>query len=86
MKWRLLLLIPAMMVQLSAHAEGGILGFLKKVGTTIDSMTIRGLDRRYIEMPEKPWQVILRSSVNQSDLKMSAMLDGKKIFDETWGD
>lgn len=86
MKWRLLILIPLMMVQLSAQAEGGVLGFLKKVGTTIDSMTIRGLDRRYIEMPEKPWQIILQSNINQSDLKMSAVLDGKKMFDKTWGD
>lgn len=86
MKFRTLLFTLVMITALSAQAEGGVRGFLKKVGTTIDSMTIRGLDRRYIEMPEKPWQIILQSNINQSDLKMSAVLDGKKMFDDTWGD
>ena len=49
-------------------AEGGVAGFLKKLGTSIDSMTIRGLDQRYITMPEKPWQIILKGDVNQCDV------------------
>jgi len=69
-----------------AFAEGGVVGFIKKVGTLLDSMAVSGIDRRYIESPAKPWQVILQSNMNQSDLKMKSVLDGKALFDETWGD
>lgn len=60
--------------------------FLKKVGTLLDSMAIRGRDRRYVELPKKPWQVIVQGSVNQSDLKMSTTIDGKSIFSDDFGD
>lgn len=53
-------------------AENGVPGFIKKVGTLIDTMSVRGLDRNYIDAPEKPWQVIVRGNVNQSSLKMMA--------------
>ena len=36
----------------------------------IDSMSVRGLDRRYIDAPEKPWQVIARVNMYQSSLAM----------------
>ena len=49
----------------------GVLGFVKKIGTMIDSMSIRGLDRRYIDAPEKPWQLIVRGNMNQGSLSMS---------------
>lgn len=49
-------------------------------------MAIRGVDRRYIESPEKPWQVILQGNMNQSDLKMKSVIDGKAMFDDDWGD
>ena len=75
-----------MIAPLFAYAEGGIMGFIKKVGTTIDSMTIRGVDRRYIEMPEKPWQVILQGNINRSELNMDAMVDGKRLLKNTSGD
>lgn len=45
---------------------------LKRVGTFIDSMSVRGLDRNYIDAPQRPWQVIARGNVNQSSLKMKA--------------
>lgn len=60
--------------------------FLKKVGTFLDSMAIHGMDRRYVELPRKPWQAIAQGSVNQSVLMMEATLDGKAIFGESYGD
>lgn len=47
-----------------------IVGLLKKVGTAIDSMSVSGVDRRYIESPAKPWQLIVKGNVNQSTLSM----------------
>ena len=37
-------------------AQGGLFSLVKKVGTMIDSMSVKGVDRRYIDAPEKPWQ------------------------------
>ena len=51
---------------------GGVTAFIRKVGTLIDSMSVSGVDRRYIDAPEKPWQFIVRGNVNQSSLKMKA--------------
>ena len=51
-------------------AQGGLASFFKKVGTKLDSMAVKGVDRRYIDAPEKPWQVILRGNVNQTIVSM----------------
>lgn len=45
---------------------------IKKVGTFIDSASVKGVDRSYIYAPEKPWQIIVKGNINQSDLKMTA--------------
>ena len=49
-----------------------VVNLLGKVGTFIDSLSIKGLDRRYISAPKKPWQVIVKGNINQSDLKLSS--------------
>lgn len=73
---KLLLLLCAASAFLHVQAEGkGPLGILKTVGTFLDSMAVKGLDRRYIDAPKKPWQVILRGNINQSDLKLSTSTD-----------
>ncbi len=65
-------------------------GFVRKVGAFIDTLSIKGLDRRYIEAPKKPWQVILRGNINQSDLKLSTSTDAAEevmplfVGDLTW--
>lgn len=51
-------------------AQGSVANFVKKVGVFIDTMSVNGVDRRYIEAPEKPWQLIARGNVNQSSLTM----------------
>ena len=53
-------------------AQGGLVSFIKKVGTTIDSMAVNGLDRRYIDAPEKPWQLIAKGNVSQTIVSMKS--------------
>ncbi len=53
-----------------AEAHTGVLGLLKKVGTMIDSMSVRGVDRRYIDAPEKPWQLLVKGNISQTILNM----------------
>ncbi|MBQ9677986.1 MAG: DUF4421 family protein [Prevotella sp.] len=51
-------------------AQGNLLSLIKKAKTKIDSMSVRGVDRRYIDAPEKPWRIIVRGNVNQSIVSM----------------
>ncbi|MCR4957399.1 MAG: DUF4421 domain-containing protein [Prevotella sp.] len=67
-----LLAILALCVCLQTSAEGGLPAFIKKVGTMIDSMSVSGVDRRYIDAPEHPWQLIVKGNMNQSMVKMKS--------------
>ena len=53
-----------------AMAQGNVPSLVKKVGTFIDSMSVRGVDRRYIDAPAKPWQLIVRGNVSQTIVSM----------------
>ena len=55
-----------------AMAQGKLATFAKKVGTLIDTMAVKGLDRNYIDAPEKPWQLIAKGNVNQTIVSMNA--------------
>lgn len=52
----------------------------------IDSSAVRGVDRRFIESPKLPWQVIVRSNLNQTDLRMNSAVNGEELFFEAQGD
>ena len=66
-----LLTLATLLVTLPDGATaGGVPKFLKKLGALIDTMAVSGVDSRYIESPERPWQLIVRGNVNQSELKM----------------
>ena len=53
-----------------AMAQGNLVSLVKKVGTFIDSMSVRGVDRRYIDAPKKPWQLIVKGNVSQTIVSM----------------
>ena len=87
---KLLILVLTLGISLPCFAEGGgvvpaVRGFLGKVGTFLDTMAIKGLDRRYIESPEKPWQIIVQGNANQSDLKMKSAINGEALFEDVKG-
>ena len=52
-------------------AQGKVVSLVKKAGAMLDSMSVKGVDRRYIDAPEKPWQFILRGNVSQTIVSMS---------------
>ncbi|MBR1556644.1 MAG: DUF4421 family protein [Prevotella sp.] len=68
---KLLLIIVSLFLCAQTPAQTGVTGLIKKIGTKIDSMSVKGLDRCYIDAPEKPWQIIARGNVNQSILSMT---------------
>ncbi len=69
---RLFTLTVAVLLQTTFVMAGNPIKLLKKVGTFIDSAAVKGVDRRYIDAPKEPWQIMLKGNVNQSDLKMAA--------------
>ena len=90
MKRRLVFLCCIMAWGLSLQAKGeggGPWGFVKKVGTFLDSLSVSGVDRSYIEAPKHPWQILLRGNVNQSDLKLTSKTShAEETFDFLKGD
>ena len=54
------------------RAQRGVVPFVKKVGTMLDSMSVKGVDRRYIDAPKNPWQLIVKGNVSQTLVSMNA--------------
>lgn len=70
----------------SSKRPPAVVRFIKKVGAVIDSMSVKGLDRQYIEAPKHPWQVLLKGNINQSDLRLKSRIDGSSMFVGVMGD
>ena len=82
-KYALLACILALLPLVAAHAsvEGSLPDFARRLLTHIDSLAVKGIDRRYIGVPEKPWQVVLRGNVNKAALDMKSTINDNDIFD-----
>ena len=65
-----LIILVALLGCLNASAQEGMLGLLGKAKTMLDSMSVSRVDRRYIDVPERPWRIIVRGNVNQSIVNM----------------
>ena len=62
--------LALLLVCTTASAQFNVLKLAKKVTEFFDSMAVKGIDPRYIEVPERPWQVVLRGNMNQSIVSM----------------
>lgn len=62
--------LALLLVCTTASAQFNVLKLAKKVTEFFDSMAVKGIDPRYIEVPESPWQVVLRGNMNQSIVSM----------------
>lgn len=60
----------------------GVMRLIYGIKNFMDSSAVRGLDKNFIEAPQRPWQVILKGNVNQSDLRMEATIDGAGLIGE----
>ena len=67
LKYILLVMVVGLCGQTMAQES-----FIRKVGTFIDSMSVKGLDRRYIDAPKRPWQIIARGNVYQTIVSMNS--------------
>ncbi|MBR6438248.1 MAG: DUF4421 family protein [Bacteroidales bacterium] len=54
----------------TAMAQRKLVSLVKDLETFIDTMSVKGVDRNYIDMPDEPWQVIIRNNVSQTIVSM----------------
>ena len=51
-------------------AQNDVTKLIHKGLELMDSMAVKGVDRRYIDIPDQPWQVVVKNNMNQSVVKM----------------
>lgn len=52
-------------------AQNSVTKLIHKGLELMDSMAVKGVDRRYIDIPERPWQIVVKYNMNQSIVKMN---------------
>jgi len=52
---------------------------VNKLGALIDTLTTRGIDQRYIQVPERPWQVMVKTNTVDMDLRSKSTLNQDNI-------
>lgn len=79
-KWVVYLLIfPFCNLVLAQEKKNWVLRNLGKLGAFIDTMTVRGIDPSYIEVPQKPWQLILRYNTNDMHMTSRTKIDQEQL-------
>jgi len=72
---KLLMLVVCLGISGQMMAQEGVVSLAKKGKAMLDSMSVRGVDRRYIEAPARPWQLLIKGNVSQTIVNM-----------DSWGD
>ena len=75
-----LLIVGCLQMQGQEQKKGPwVVRALKAVKTYIDSSAVKGIDTRYLEVPEKPWAVMLKSNANDMDLKYTSSMSREQL-------
>lgn len=53
-----------------ASAQNGVTKIINKGLELMDSMAVKGIDRNYIDIPDRPWQIVVKNNMNQSIVRM----------------
>jgi hypothetical protein len=75
------IILTALLCMVCMMQEAVAQGFLYKIGSKLDSMAIKGVDRNYIDLPKQPWAVVLKGNVNRTDFKMRSVIDHAEQID-----
>ena len=85
----LLLYLMAMLTTITAQTTKdpkGVVRFFNRLGALLDTMAVKGVDPHYIVAPKRPWQVIVKGNINQSELKMKSTINGSTMFSNVVGE
>ena len=52
---------------------------VNKLGAFIDTLATRGIDKRYIYVPERPWQLVLKNHINDMDMNVESAV-GEQVM------
>ena len=52
---------------------------LSSIKTYIDSSAVEGIDPKYLEVPEKPWAVVLKFNANDMDLRSTTFMNEESL-------
>lgn len=74
-----LLLLTCSIQGFAQDRKPWILRALNAVKTYIDSSAVKGIDQRYIEVPKKPWAVVLKYNTNDMDLRATSTLSKEHL-------
>ena len=55
---------------------------LHSIKTYIDSSAVRGIDPNYIQVPKKPWAVMLKYKTNDMDLRSTSTMDREMMAEK----
>ena len=77
-------LLFVLCTSLTVCAENGVGKFFRRLGTAIDTLTVKGVDRRYIQAPEKPWQIMVKGNANEVKMNMETVFEDGD-FNYKWG-
>ena len=75
----LFLLSTPVYAQKSTENKPWIVKAVNKVGAFIDTMATRGIDKRYIYVPERPWQLVLKNHINDMYMSVEATVTEEEM-------
>ena len=52
---------------------------VNKIGAFIDTLATHGVDKRYIDVPKQPWQVILKFNTNNMDMRSTSTMSEERL-------
>ena len=75
----IILLLTGCLQMQAQERKPWVLRALNAVKTYIDSSAVKGIDTRYLEVPEKPWAVMLKSNANDMDLRSTTYMSEDQL-------
>lgn len=83
MKRKLVISLCALLMSSAAMAQEGSasVSLIDRVKKYADASEVHGVDTNYIKVPDRPWQVSVKSRVAQTDLQMHSSVDGGELLD-----
>jgi len=63
----------------SGQESRGLKGVWKKFQAWMDSSAVRKVDRNYIEVPERPWRVVLRTKTDEFKMDVDSYFDDEYL-------
>ena len=63
-KYLFIFIILAFCGQVSA--QSGVTKLINKGLAFMDSTAVKGIDRSYIDIPDRPWQIVVKNNMNRA--------------------